>query len=47
MRLLERALDTDLFIRKHNALDLTSAGNDLFAAVSAGLDRISAGVGLL
>ena len=47
IRLLERALDTELFIRKHNALDLTSAGNDLFAAVSAGLDRISAGVGLL
>ena len=36
IRLLERALDTELFIRKHNALDLTSAGNDLFAAVSAG-----------
>lgn len=47
IRLLERALATELFLRKHNALELTSAGCDLFAAVSAGLDRISAGVGLL
>jgi DNA-binding transcriptional LysR family regulator len=47
IRLLEKALEVDLFIRKHNALDLTPAGNDLFAAVSAGLDTISAGVGLL
>lgn len=47
IRLLERALDTDLFIRKHNALDLTEAGNELFAAVEAGLDTISAGVGQL
>ncbi len=47
IRLLERALGTDLFRRKHNALDLTAAGVDLFAAVTDGLDRISAGVGLL
>lgn len=47
IRLLERALDTALFIRRHNALDLTAAGADLYAAVAAGLDRISAGVGLL
>ncbi len=47
IRLLERALETALFLRKHNALELTSAGGDLCAAVAAGLDRISAGVGLL
>lgn len=47
IRLLERALGIELFVRRHNALDLTSAGSDLFAAVSAGLDRIGAGVGLL
>lgn len=47
IRLLERALGTELFLRKHNALDLTSAGVDLFAAVSDGLDRISSGVSLL
>lgn len=47
IRLLERALGTDLFLRKHNALDLTAAGVDLFAAVTDGLDRISSGLGLL
>lgn len=47
IRLLEKALEIELFLRKHNALELTPAGGDLFAAVSAGLDTISAGVGLL
>lgn len=47
VRHLEDALETKLFLRKHNALELTSDGVDLFAAVAAGLDRISAGVGLL
>ena len=47
IRLLEKALDVALFVRKHNALELTTAGSDLFAAVAAGLDTISAGVGLL
>lgn len=47
IRLLEKALEVDLFIRKHNALDLTLAGSNLFSAVSAGLDTISEGVGLL
>ena len=47
IRLLEKALDVPLFIRKHNALELTAAGTDLFAAVAAGLDTISEGVGLL
>ena len=47
VRLLEDTLNTKLFLRKHNALELTSDGVDLFAAVTAGLDRISAGVGLL
>ncbi|MDO8327594.1 MAG: LysR substrate-binding domain-containing protein [Cypionkella sp.] len=47
IRLLEKALEVELFLRKHNALELTPAGGDLFAAVSAGLDTISAGVGLL
>lgn len=47
VRLLEEALGVKLFLRKHNALELTSDGIDLFAAVSAGLDRIGAGVGAL
>lgn len=47
IRLLEKALEVDLFIRRHNALDLTPAGSDLFAAVTAGLDTISAGVALM
>lgn len=47
IRLLEKVLDVELFIRKHNALELTPVGTDLFAAVAAGLDTISAGVGLL
>lgn len=47
VRLLEKALETELFLRKHNALELTPAGADLFASVAAGLDRISAGVGHL
>jgi DNA-binding transcriptional LysR family regulator len=47
IRLLEKALERPLFIRRHNALELTPAGGDLFTAVAAGLDTISAGVGLL
>lgn len=47
IRLLEKPLEVDLFIRKHNALELTAAGRDLFGAVAAGLDAISAGVGML
>lgn len=47
IRILEKALEVPLFIRKHNALELTAAGSDLFAAVAAGLDTISEGVGLL
>ena len=47
IRVLEKALEVPLFVRKHNALELTVAGSDLFTAVAAGLDTISAGVGLL
>lgn len=47
IRLLERALDVALFIRKHNALELTPEGVSLFGAVTEGLDTISAGVALL
>lgn len=47
IRLLEKALDVSLFVRKHNALELTPAGTDLFASVAAGLDTISEGVGQL
>ncbi|MFC3057400.1 LysR substrate-binding domain-containing protein [Paenirhodobacter populi] len=47
IRLLEKALEVELFIRKHNALELTVAGRGLLGAVVAGLDMISAGVGLL
>ncbi|MDS9469844.1 LysR substrate-binding domain-containing protein [Paracoccus sp. MBLB3053] len=44
IRLLERALDVALFVRRHNALELTPEGASLQAAVTAGLDTISAGV---
>lgn len=44
IRLLETGLETPLFIRKHNALELTEAGKALQEAVTAGLDRITAGV---
>nr|WP_010394578.1 LysR substrate-binding domain-containing protein [Paracoccus sp. TRP] len=47
IRLLERALDTALFIRRHNALELTPEGASLYAAVTAGLDTISAAVSVL
>jgi DNA-binding transcriptional LysR family regulator len=39
IRILEKALQLPLFIRKHNALELTAAGSDLFAAVAAGWIR--------
>ena len=41
IRLLETALETPLFIRKHNALDLTEEGKALFASVTVGLDAIA------
>lgn len=47
MRQLEEALGTSLFIRKHNALELTSRGTELFESVSAGLDLIGVGIGNL
>lgn len=47
IRLLEKALEVPLFLRKHNALELTPEGASLFVAVTAGLDTISAGVSLV
>ncbi|TKA95988.1 LysR family transcriptional regulator [Cereibacter changlensis] len=47
IRLLETALETPLFIRKHNALDLTQEGKNLFDAVTAGLDAISTAVAMI
>ena len=47
IRLLERALEVALFIRKHNALELTPEGVNLFKAVTAGLDTISTAVSVL
>jgi DNA-binding transcriptional LysR family regulator len=47
IRLLERALEVTLFVRKHNALELTPEGASLFHAVTAGLDTISAAVAVL
>ncbi len=41
IRLLETALGAPLFIRKHNALELTEAGKALFASVTVGLDAIA------
>ncbi|MFH5776757.1 LysR substrate-binding domain-containing protein [Paracoccus sp. NGMCC 1.201697] len=47
IRLLERALGVDLFVRKRNILALTPEGISLVAAVSAGLDTISAAVSVI
>lgn len=44
IRQLETALDTQLFVRKHNALELTDAGRLLLGSVTQGLDTISASV---
>ncbi len=44
IRLLERSLDVALFVRRRNALTLTPEGTRLFAAVTDGLDTISAAV---
>lgn len=44
IRQLESALDTQLFLRKHNALELTNAGRLLLGSVTQGLDAISASV---
>lgn len=40
IRGLEKALGAALFVRKHNSLELTAAGQTVLAAVSAGLDLI-------
>ncbi|PYF06922.1 DNA-binding transcriptional LysR family regulator [Rhodobacter viridis] len=47
IRLLETALETPLFIRKHNALELTEQGKALFASVTVGLDAIADAVGAI
>ena len=47
IRLLEAALDRPLFIRKHNALELTEAGKTLVGSVTNGLDAIAAAVGAI
>lgn len=44
---LEQALGLTLFLRKHNALELTPEGFDLAASVAEGLDRITEGVAAL
>ncbi len=44
IRQLEDVLGEKLFIRKHNALEITSKGLDLLSSVSGGLDQISAGL---
>lgn len=44
IRGLEKALDTRLFHRKHNSLELTPAGELLLRSVSRGLDHICDGV---
>ncbi|MDU8927200.1 transcriptional regulator GcvA [Alisedimentitalea sp. MJ-SS2] len=44
---LEEALGRPLFRRKHRAIELTIAGRQLFASVSAGLDEINACVARL
>lgn len=41
IRYLEKALGKSLFLRKHNALELTVEGRGLLQAISIGLDSIS------
>lgn len=40
IRGLEKVLGVALFVRKHNALELTAAGQTVLSAVSSGLDRL-------
>lgn len=47
IRGLEKALGVALFLRGHNSLTLTAAGQQVLAAVSSGLDRICAVVDTL
>lgn len=47
IRGLEKALETRLFHRKHNGLELTPAGESLLRSVSRGLDHICDGVDAL
>lgn len=47
IRQLERALGVDLFLRKHNILELTPEGASLYAATIDGLDTISAAVSII
>lgn len=47
IRQLERALGVELFLRKHNILELTPEGVSLYAAISHGLDTISAAVSVI
>ncbi|MFD1796417.1 LysR family transcriptional regulator [Paracoccus aurantiacus] len=44
IRALEKALETPLFIRKHNDLELTAAGVTLLQSVSQGLDSLCEGI---
>lgn len=41
IRALEKALGAQLFLRKHNALDLTQEGQTLLRAVTMGLDALA------
>lgn len=47
IRGLEKALGCKLFLRKHNAIELTSEGETLLEAVTSGLDRLSDAIGQL
>lgn len=44
IKYLERAVERKLFLRKHNALELTFEGRSLLSAISRGLDSISQAV---
>ena len=47
IKYLEKALGKQLFIRKHNAIELTTEGSTLLSAISRGLDAISDAVAKL
>ena len=47
LKALETHLDVALFVRKTRALELTAAGQTLFAAVHAGMQQMQSGVDVL
>ena len=47
IRQMEEALGAPLFLRRHRGLELTAAGEELYDAVSQGLDKIDRAIGAI